>query len=126
MSCRRGVRLLCLAAMLCALGGFASLPLDSPIQFPRATSVPRPVQLFAWKVITQRCAYQAYELSQRSFWASDARARMAADGMVYSIRVLAEVGWNKTEPVSVIEMTIVDDGRLRLSALTSSFITCSL
>ena len=43
-----------------------------------------------------------------------------------AIRVLAEVAWNKTEPVGVIEMTIVDDGRLWLSALTSSFITCSL
>ena len=126
MSWRRALRLSCLAAILCALGGFASLPLDSPIQFPRATPVPRPVQVFAWRVITQRCAYQSHELSQRSFWASDARARTAADGTVYSIRVVAEVGWSKTEPVGVIEMTIVDDGRLRLSALTSSFITCSL
>jgi len=119
------VRLACLALTLCALAGFASIPLDSRIQFSRGTPVPRPVQAFAWTVITQRCAYQSYELSQRSFWASDARVRAAASETVYSIRVLAEVGWMKTDPVDVIEMIIVDDGRLRLAALTSSFITCS-
>lgn len=118
-------RLVTLAPIFCALAGFASIPLDSPIQFPRATPVPRPVQAFAWEVIARRCAYQAYELSQRSFWASDARARADAGGTVYSLRVLSEVGWKKTEPISVIEMTIVDDGRLRLVALTSSFVTCS-
>jgi hypothetical protein len=31
----------------------------------------------------------------------------------------------KADPVDVIEMTIVDDGRLRLATLTSSFISCS-
>lgn len=122
---RGAVRLVCLAPILCALAGFASIPLDSRIQFSRGTPVPRPVQAFAWTMITQRCAYQSYELSQRSFWASDARARAAAGETIYSIRVLSEVGWMKTDPVDVIEMTIVDDGRLRLAALRSSFITCS-
>ena len=122
---RGAVRLVCLAPILCALAGFASIPLDSRIQFSRGTPVPRPVQAFAWTVITQRCAYQSYELFQRSFWASDARARAAAGETIYSIRVLSEVGWMKTDPVDVIEMTIVDDGRLRLAALRSSFITCS-
>jgi hypothetical protein len=122
---RGAARLACLAPILCALAGFASIPLDSRIQFSRGTPVPRPVQAFAWTVITQRCAYQSYELAQRSFWASDARARGAAGEIIYSIRVLSEVGWMKTDPVDVIEMTIVDDGRLRLAALRSSFITCS-
>ena len=122
---RAAGRLACLALILCVLAGFASIPLDSPIQFSRGTPVPRPVQAFAWRVITQRCAYQSYELSQRSFWASDAQARMSAGETVYSIRVQSEVGWRKTDPVDVIEMTIVDDGRLRLAALRSSFITCS-
>lgn len=122
---RAGGRLACLGLILCALAGFASIPLDSRIQFSRGTPVPRPVQAFAWTVIKQRCAYQSYELSQRSFWASDARAHTAAEETVYSIRVLSEVGWMKTDPVDVIEMTIVDDGRLRLAALRSSFITCS-
>jgi hypothetical protein len=122
---RGASRLACLALILCALAGFASIPLDSPIQFSRGTPVPRPVQAFAWRVITQRCAYQSYELSQRSFWAADAGARAAATETVYTIRVLSEVGWMKTDPVDVIEMTIVDDGRLRLAALRSSFIICS-
>jgi len=122
---RAPLRLACLAPIFCALAGFASIPLDSPIQFSRGTPVPRPVQAFAWRVIKQHCAYQSHELSQRSFWAADARARAAPGETVYSIRVLSEVGWMKTDPVDVIEMTIVDDGRLRLATLTSSFITCS-
>src|SRR5262245_52359741 len=126
MRCRSAaVRLACLGLTLCALAGFASIPLDSRILFSRGTPVPRPVQAFAWTVITKHCAYQSYELSQRSFWASDARARAASGETIYSIRVLSEVGWMKTDPVDVIEMTIVDDGRLRLAALKSSFITCS-
>jgi hypothetical protein len=120
-----GVRLACLGSILSGLAGFGAIPLDSRIQFSRGAPVPRPVQAFAWSVITQRCAYQSYELSQRSFWASDARAHTAAAATVYSIRVLSEVGWRKTDPGDVIEMTIVDDGGLRLTALTSSFIPCS-
>lgn len=122
---RAPLRLACLAPILWALAGFASIPLDSRIQFSRGAPVPGSVQAFAWTVIRQHCAYQSHELSQRSFWASDARARAAAGETVYSIRVLSEVGWMKTDPVDVIEMTIVDDGRLRLAALKSSFITCS-
>src|SRR4030095_1739387 len=102
-----------------------SLPLYSPVQFPPAPPVPRPVQAFAWEVIARRCAYQAYELSQRSFWASDARARADAGGTIYSLRVLSEVAWEKTEPISWMEMTTAAGGRLRRVALTSSFVTCS-
>ena len=115
----------CLAGILCALAGFASIPLDSRILFSRGAPVPRPVQAFAWTVISQRCAYQSYELFQRSFWASDAQARAAAGETISSIRVLSERSWMKTDPVDVIEMTIVDDGRLRLATLTSSFISCA-
>jgi hypothetical protein len=125
---RRGSGVLgvaCLAGVLCALVGFASIPLDSRILFSRRTPVPSPVQALAWTVISQRCAYQSYELFQRSFWASDAQARAAAGQTIYSIRVLSERSWMKADPVDVIEMTIVDDGRLRLATLTSSFISCS-
>jgi hypothetical protein len=59
-------------------------------------------------------------------WASDARARVVAGHPVYSLRILSEVTWKKTEPTAHIEMTIVDDGRLRLTALRSSFVTCAL
>jgi len=97
---RRGSGVLgvaCLAGVLCALVGFASIPLDSRILFSRRTPVPSPVQAFAWTVISQRCAYQSYELFQRSFWASDAQARAAAGQTIYSIRVLSERSWMKAE-----------------------------
>ena len=120
-----GLGVACLAGILYALMGFASIPLDSRIQFSRGAPVPRPVQAFAWTVISQRCAYQSYELFQRSFWASDAQAPAAAGQTIYSIRVLSDGSWLNADPVDVIEMTIVDDGRLRLATLTSSFISCS-
>jgi hypothetical protein len=46
--------------------------------------------------------------------------------VAYSLRILSEVPWRKTEPTAVIEMTIVDDGLLRLTALRSTFVTCAL
>jgi hypothetical protein len=116
-------RVVCLAALLGALAGFAPL-LDSRILFPAGTDVPRPVQAFAWRVIQTRCNYQASERDQRSFFAYDARATSVATGVVYSIRVRSDLTWRRWEPTAFIDMTVVDDGGLRLTALTSSFVVC--
>ena len=118
-------RMMSLVTMLCALAGFAAAPTDSRILFPDDATVPRSVQEFAWQVIETRCNYQPYEREQRSFWAYDAQARRVGAGVVYSISILSELPWKKTEPPAVIEMTIVDDGRLRLTALRSSFVVCA-
>jgi len=115
-----------LVLMLCASAGFTPASTDHGILFAADSAVPRPVQEFAWRVIEARCNYQSSELRQRSFWAHDARAVRFDAGVVYSIRILSEVTWKKTEPPAVIEMTLVDDGRVRLTALKSSFIACGL
>jgi hypothetical protein len=114
-----------LVPLLCALTGFSAASIDSRILFAVATPVPRSVREFAWRVIETRCNYQPYELEQRSFWAYDAQARRVDAGVVYSINILSELTWEKTEPPAFIEMTVVDDGRVRLSALKSSFIVCA-
>jgi len=118
-------RMVSLVTMLCALAGLAATPIDSRILFHRNAPVPRSVQEFAWRVIETRCNYQSYEREQRSFWAYDAQARRVGAGVVYSISILSELPWKKTEPPAVIEMTIVDDGRVRLTALKSSFVVCA-
>jgi len=98
--------------------------MDSRILFSRA-AVPRAVQEFAWRVIERRCNYESYELQERSFWAARKQVREADEQTIYSITILSDLPWRKRDPPALIEMTIVDDGRLRLAALTSSFITCS-
>jgi len=121
-------RMVSLVAMLCAVAGFApapAAPIDSRILFPRNAPVPPAVQEFAWRVIETRCNYQSYERERRSFWAYDAQARRVDAGVVYSISILSELPWRKTEPPAVIEMTIVDDGQMRLTALKSSFVVCA-
>jgi hypothetical protein len=115
-----------LAATLCAVVALSSVCADSAILFSRGTPVPRSVQRFAGLVIAERCNYQAYERTQRSFWAYQTRARRVDGNVAYSISIVAERMWMKTEPAAYIEMTIVDDGQLRLTALRSSFISCSL
>jgi len=120
-----GRRVAGLALTLVALAGFTAAPTDSRILFARATAVPRAVQAFAWRVIETGCNYQSYEREQRSFWAYDTRAQETGGGVVYSISVLSELPWKKTEPPALIEMRIVDDGRLRLAALRSSFVVCA-
>jgi hypothetical protein len=117
-------RLVIPALMLWALAGFTAAPVESRLLFAADTVVPRPVQDFAWRVIETRCNYQSHERRQRSFWAYDARARRVDGGTVYSIEILSDLMWRKTEPPAVIAMTLVDDGRLRLTALKSSFIAC--
>jgi hypothetical protein len=114
-----------LVPLLCALVGFAAAPIDSRILFAGDTPVPRSVQEFAWRVIETRCNYQRYQLEQRSFWAFDAQARRAGASVVYSIRILSDLTWKKTEPPAVIDMTVVDDGGMRLTALKSSFVVCA-
>src|SRR5580765_1665884 len=96
-----------LVPVLCALAGVAAAPVDSKILFARGSSVPRPVQVFAWRIIERHCNYQAYERELRTFWAFDARARSVGTDLVYSISILSELPWRKTEPPAIIEMTLV-------------------
>ena len=77
-------------------------------------------------MIETRCNYQTYERQQRSFWAYDARARRVDTGIAYSISIPSDLSWKKTDPPAIIEMTIVHDGRLQLSALNASFVVCAL
>lgn len=118
-------RIVILALMPCALAGFTAAPVDSRILFAGGTNVPRPVQQFAWWVIETRCNYQRYELEQRRFWAYDAEATKIDAGVAYSIRILSERAWNKTEPPATIEMTIEAGRDTRLTALRSSFVVCT-
>jgi hypothetical protein len=118
-------RLASLVPVLWALVGFAAAPTDSQIQFSGDSNVPRAVQEFAWRVIETRCNYQGYEHQQRSFWAYAVKTRKAGPGVIYSISILSELPWKKTDPPGMIEMTVVDDGGLRLTALKSSFVVCT-
>lgn len=113
-----------IVAALCAFAASRAVGFDSPILFARGAHVPEVVEQFAWRVIEERCAYQAYERRQRSFWAYDVGTRALDEGRAYSIKIVSDVAWKKTEPSAYIEMTIVADGRLRLVALASSFIDC--
>jgi hypothetical protein len=117
-------RMVSLALILCALAGFKSGATDARILFAFGTDVPRTVQEFAWQVIETRCNFYGSELDRRSFWAYDARATRVGAAVVYSIKILSDVTWRKQEPPVLIEMTVLDDGEMRLTALKSSFITC--
>ena len=114
-----------LSAILCALAGFGHAPVGSRILFAGDPPVPPSVQAFAWRVIETRCNYQAYERTQRSFWAYHTRVSSADGGVVYSISVVSDLTWKKTDPPAIIEMAVVDDGGLRLEALRSSFVVCA-
>jgi hypothetical protein len=118
-------RMVSLALILGALASFKSGETDAGILFASGTDVPRTVQEFAWRVIETRCNFYGSELGQRSFWAYDARAMRVDAAVVYSIKILSDVTWRKREPPVLIEMTVLDDGEMRLTALKSSFITCS-
>jgi|RhiMethySRZTD1v2_1073278.scaffolds.fasta_scaffold774356_2 hypothetical protein len=109
---------------LSTAAGFDAAPAEARILFARGAAVPRAVQAFAWRVIETGCAYHLHERRQRSFWAYDAHARTIEAGVVYSLGIVSELTWKRTEPSAFIEMTIVDDGRLRLTSLKSSFIAC--
>jgi hypothetical protein len=114
-----------LALVVWASAAFSPALLDAKVLFAVDTAVPRSVQAFAWRVIETRCSYQSYERGQRSFWVYEARATRVDAGTVYSLKILSDIQWKKTEPPAVIEMTLVDDGRVRLTALTSTFIPCT-
>ena len=119
------MRLAGLVSLLWTLAGFAPNPYGSPILFPAGTDVPRPVQELAWRIIETRCNYQGFERAQRTFWAYDTRATKVDAGVAYSIKILSERPWHKSEPPALIEMTIVEDGRPRLTALKSTFVECA-
>jgi hypothetical protein len=104
--------------------GFAAVTTDSPIMFARDSAVPRPVQEFAWRVIETRCDYQGYERGQRTFWAYRTQAQKLDTGLAYSIEILSERSWKKSEPPATIQMTILDDGRLHVIGLSSTFVGC--
>jgi hypothetical protein len=120
------VALMLTVPVLSTAAGFAEVPTDSRILFARNTDVPRPVQEFAWRVIETHCAYQSHERRQRSFWAYGAHTRKVDAGVVYSISIVSELSWKKTDPSAFIAMTIVDDGRLHLMSLKSSFVACEV
>jgi hypothetical protein len=104
--------------------GFAAVTTDSPIMFARDSAGPRPVQEFAWRVIETRCNYQGYERGQRTFWAYHTQAQKLDTGLAYSIEILSERSWKKSEPPATIQMTILDDGRLHVIGLSSTFVGC--
>jgi hypothetical protein len=104
--------------------GFAAVTTDSPIMFARDSAVPRSVQEFAWRVIETRCNYQGYERGQRTFWAYHTQAQKLDTGLAYSIEILSERSWKKSEPPATIQMTILDDGRLHVIGLSSTFVGC--
>jgi hypothetical protein len=100
-------------------------PGDAQVLFPRGSGVPRPVQDFAWQVIDTRCRYQAHERAQRAFWVHAVRTQSLEAATIYRIAVVADLPWRKSDPSAFIEMTLVDEGHVRLAALSSSFIPCA-
>ena len=121
-----GWRLASVVTVFWAVVGFSSAPGDSRIAFPGNVTIPRAVQQFAWRVIETRCNYQSYELKQRSFWAYRVETSRSGTGVAYSIHVVSDLGWKKTDPPSTIDMTVVDDGGIRLTSLKSTFVVCEL
>jgi hypothetical protein len=122
---RDGMRWVAGLILMFTWASFAgTAPADSRILFARNTPVPRSVQEFAWRVIETRCNYQAYEREARSFSAYHTLARGVGAGVVYTLSILVELRWKKSEPPAFIEMTVVDDGRMQLTALKSSFVVC--
>ena len=121
---RVGSPAMSLALIVSAWAGLACAATGSRIQFSGTTSVPRAAQEFAWRVIETRCNYQSYEREQRTFWAYRTTATRSDVGTAYSIGIVSEVPWRKALPPNIIEMTIVDDGGLRLTSLKSSFVVC--
>ena len=126
MTCARSMpRMIGLALLLCAVSGFSPTWPHSNILFPRDTPVPPSVQAFAWRTIETHCNYLRYELEQRSFWAYDTRATAVSADTFYSIKILSDLPWKKSEPPAIIEMTVaLHDGHPRLATLKSSFVVC--
>ena len=115
----------CALPILCALAAVLPVPAGAHLMFSRESPVPSAVRDFAWRAIAAHCAYQAYEREQRSFWAYRTRVDRVGGATVYSIQIVSDVPWRKTDTTAYIEMTVADDGDLRLTALRSSFIRCA-
>jgi hypothetical protein len=116
------MRIVC--AIAWAVAGLSATPAAAEILFARGSAVPPAVQEFAWHAIETRCDHQAFERAQRSFWAYRTRAERVDGATVYSIQIVSEVGWRRADPPAFVEMTVADEGALRLAALRSSFIRC--
>jgi len=108
-----------------ALGVVLPAPVDADVLFAHDPAVPRAVQDFARNVIETRCQYQSHERAQRLFWAFRTRVRHIGQGVAYSIDVVSDVPSRKSDPPAFIEITVIDDGGIRLAALQASFIACS-
>lgn len=114
-----------LALLVCAASASSTAWPHAKILFPRNTAVPPSVQAFAWHVIETHCNYLGYEREQRSFWAYETRATTVSAETVYSIRILSELPWKKTESPATIDMTVALEGdQMRLAALASTFVVC--
>ena len=112
-------------AMFLALSAFTPRPQSGRIMFARQSNVPPAIQAFAWTVIETRCNFQQHELERLSFWAYDAQRQDIDGEVVYSIKVLSDLHWKKTEPPATVQMLLADDGgRVMLKRVTSSFIQC--
>jgi hypothetical protein len=120
----RARRLVSLALIACAGAVSGPSPGDSGVLFARDAAVPHSVREFAWRVIETRCNYQGYERGQRTFWAYHTRVTKLETGVAYSIEILSERGWDKSEPPATIQLAILYDGRLHLTGLTSTFVSC--
>jgi len=91
-----------------AASGFTVTPAGGGILFAANSNVPPAVRDFAWRVIETRCEFQRHEVDQRSFWAYDARTRNVGSAVVYSIRILSELTWKKTEPPATFEVVVAN------------------
>jgi len=116
----------CALPILCALTAVLPVPAGAHLMFSRESPVPTAVQDFAWRAIEIHCDFQAHERAQRSFWAYRTHVDRMDGATVYSIQIVSDVLWRKTDPPAYIEMTVAGDGDLRLTALRSSFIRCAL
>jgi hypothetical protein len=113
------------ALLVCVASGSSPAWAHAKILFPRNTPVPPSVQAFAWQVIETHCNDLGYEREERSFWAYDTRATAVSAETIYSIRILSELPWKKTEPPASIDMAVaLRDGQMRLAALTSTYVVC--
>ena len=120
------VRVLGLAAMLGGLSGFVPLPRGREDSLSARHGGAAGGAGLCLAGDRDPLRVPGYEHAQRSFWATRADATTVQGRPAYALRILSERSWQKTEPTASIEMTIVDDGDMRLAALRSTFITCEL
>src|SRR5262249_61650648 len=107
------------------LSGVPPAPRGWRIRSAGRPDVPTPAPGRAGRVIETHGNYQRYELEQRSFWAYDTHATKIDGSVTYSIKIISELPWQKSEPPAFIEMTIVRHDGVRLTALKSRFVGCA-